>query len=146
LNARLRKDVIVLNPVEQFREAPERVGLERFEHFGREDRYVKRLGVGIYESAQGSALEQKGDEAKKEEANRDSTDVTRQEDLKERRHEVIDPLHVPTRGVSYRPYVQHALETPLGRFRLPERHARPRPRHVDTDLVPQGAVETFDAA
>lgn len=74
------------------------------------------------------------------------TDVAPQKDLKERRDQVIDPLHIPTRRVPDRPHIQHPLQRPLRPRPLPQPHPRPRPRHVDRDLVPDRPVQAGLAA
>jgi hypothetical protein len=51
LDTRLRSDVVVLDPVEQAREAPERIGLDCGEDRGRENRGVDFFGVGICDFA-----------------------------------------------------------------------------------------------
>lgn len=47
LNARLRKDVVVLDPVQQLRQTPEGICFERLEDRGREGGDVVKLGVGV---------------------------------------------------------------------------------------------------
>ena len=47
LDARLRGDVVFWNPVEQTREAPERIGLDGGENGGGKDRGVDFFGIGI---------------------------------------------------------------------------------------------------
>ena len=51
LDTRLCGDVVVLDPVEQTREAPERIGLDRGEDRGREDRGIDFFGISIFDFA-----------------------------------------------------------------------------------------------
>jgi len=115
LNTRLGEDVVVLNPIQQFRQAPKAVGLERLEYRGRQSRHVVVFGVAV--------------------------DVAAEEYLKKRSDEVVDALNVATGWVPDGPDVQDALERALGGRALPQPHAWPGPRDIDRDLVPDWAVK-----
>jgi hypothetical protein len=103
LDTRLRSDVIVLNPVEQTRKAPERIGLDCGEDMRREDRGVDFLGVSICRVCLVMTCRLL--------LAKPPTDICRQEHFEERRDEVVYPLHISTGRMPYRPDVQYTLQT-----------------------------------
>ena len=103
LNARLRADIVVLDSVEETREAPKRVGFYGGKDGRREDRRIDIFGIRIWRM--GSHVKD-GNHA---EAELQPTDVCGQEHFEEGRGEVVDALHVSARGMSYRPDVQYTL-------------------------------------
>jgi hypothetical protein len=104
LDPRLRGDVVFLYAVEQTREAPERVGLDGRAHALGQQRHVRLLRIRLCGAAPSA-----GDGARRAADAR--TEIRRQEDLEERRREVVDALHVAARRVADRPDVEDALET-----------------------------------
>ncbi|KAL3952957.1 hypothetical protein ACCO45_012900 [Purpureocillium lilacinum] len=122
LYPRLRHDVVVLDSVEELGEAPEGVGLDRIEHrLGQLARVHARLDVVV-------------------------RNVQAQKHLPERRHQIVDALHVSACRVSHGPDVQDALQRSLRRLVAVELDMRVRPGHVDADLVPDCLVQPSCAA
>lgn len=93
LDAGLRKDVVVLDAIEELREAPERVGFDGLEHIGWQQGDVKHFGVRV--------------------------DVGAEKDFEEGGSEVVDALNVAAGWMSDRPNVQDPLERALGGLTLP---------------------------
>jgi len=52
LYPRLMRDVIILNPIEKFRETPEGIGFYSGEDGGWEMGHVEEFGIGVYERYQ----------------------------------------------------------------------------------------------
>ena len=83
----MREDVVILYPIQQPRETPERIRLDGVQHGGREQPGVEGLGVGVY--------------------------VRGEKDLEEGRREVVDALHVAACRMSDCPHIEDALEALL---------------------------------
>lgn len=119
---RLSKDIVILYPIEQFRQTPKRIRLH-----GIEDRFGKLAWI---HAAFDVVVR----------------DIAAEEDLPERGDEIVDALYVAARWVADRPDVEDAFEGALCGFVAVELEVGTRTGDVDGDLVPEGFVEAADAS
>lgn len=118
LDARLGNNVVVLDAVQQLSQAPKRISLNSVQDGLRKLSGVhSRLNVWV-------------------------GNVQAQEHLPERRHQIINALHIPAGRVPHSPDIQYTLQRPLRCLVTVELNMGVRSRYVDTDLMPYRFVQS----